>query len=279
MPRELRCHPQTVRERLVRFNAEGVDGLGDLPGGGRKPRLTEAERSRVLALAASTPPGRLERGEDGVLEAADEDQPGEWTLDTLTEAARRGGHPHRAQPGPPDLPRRAGPLAPDPHLDDQPRPGVRPKRTRIVALHTCPPAGATVLDADELGPVIPRTFPPAPGWAADGHRIKVPLEYSRGDEKVWVYGALRERDGQALTFTAPSRNTAGYLRLLQALARANPRGPLFVITDNLSSHKSPPIIDWLATHPRIQQVFIPKGACWLNLQEPRPTRCRNVGQR
>jgi hypothetical protein len=58
-----------VRERLVRFNAEGVDGLGDLPGSGRKPRLTEAERSRVLALAAATPPGRLERGEDGVLEA------------------------------------------------------------------------------------------------------------------------------------------------------------------------------------------------------------------
>src|SRR5215203_203206 len=87
----LRCHPQTVRERLVRFNAEGVDGLGDLPGGGRKPRLTEAERSRVLALAASPPPGRLERGEDGVLEAADEGQPGEWTLDTLTAAARAAG--------------------------------------------------------------------------------------------------------------------------------------------------------------------------------------------
>jgi len=88
---ELRCHPQTVRERLVRFNAEGVDGLGDRPGGGRTPRLTEAERSSVLALAAATPPGRLERGEDGVLEAADEGQPGEWTLDTLTEAARAAG--------------------------------------------------------------------------------------------------------------------------------------------------------------------------------------------
>jgi transposase len=87
----LRCHPQTVRERLVRFNAQGVDGLGDQPGGGRKPRLTEAERSRVLALAATPPPGRPERGEDGVLEALDEAQPGEWTLDTLTEAAQAAG--------------------------------------------------------------------------------------------------------------------------------------------------------------------------------------------
>jgi transposase len=87
----LRCHPQTVRERLVRFNAEGVDGLGDVPGGGRKPRLTEAERSQVLALAATPPPGRLERGEDGVLEAAADDAPGEWTLDTLTDAAHAAG--------------------------------------------------------------------------------------------------------------------------------------------------------------------------------------------
>src|SRR5215203_1241848 len=58
----LRCHPQTVRERLIRFNAEGVDGLGDLPGGGRKPRLTEAERSQVLALAATPPPGPTRPG-------------------------------------------------------------------------------------------------------------------------------------------------------------------------------------------------------------------------
>jgi hypothetical protein len=41
-------------------------------------------------------------------------------------------------------------------------------------------ADSTVICADELGPVIPRTFPPAPGWSPDGHRVKAPLEYSRG---------------------------------------------------------------------------------------------------
>src|SRR5687768_1791216 len=55
---ELGCHSQTVRERLARFNAEGLDGLGDRPGAGRKPRLTEDERSMLVALARSTPPGR-----------------------------------------------------------------------------------------------------------------------------------------------------------------------------------------------------------------------------
>jgi len=125
----------------------------------------------------------------------------------------------------------------------------------------------TVVCADELGPVTPRTFPPPPGWSDDGHRIKVPLEYSRGPEKVWVYGALRVCDGQAVTLTARSRNTVGYLQLLEAIAAANPSGDVRVITDNLASHKSPPILAWLADHPRIQQVFIPVAACWLNLQE------------
>ena len=136
-----------------------------------------------------------------------------------------------------------------------------------MTLYTSPPEGATTVCVDELGPVTPRTFPPAPGWSPDGHRVKVPLEYSRGPEKVWVYGGLHVRDGQAVTLTTRSRNTAGYLQLLEALAAANPTGDLYLIADNLASHKSAPILAWLAEHPRVHQVFIPKGACWLNLQE------------
>jgi hypothetical protein len=74
-------------------------------------------------------------------------------------------------------------------------------------------------------------------------------------------------DGRAVTLTASSRNTAGSLRLLEAVARANPIGDLFLIGDNLSSHKSPPVVAWLEAHPRVHPVFIPVGACWLNLQE------------
>ena len=115
--------------------------------------------------------------------------------------------------------------------------------------------------------MTPRTFPPAPGWSPDGHRIKAPLEYSRGDDKAWVYGALGVRDGQTLTQTAPARNTTGYLTLLQALDQAYPTGELYLIADNLSSHTSAPIQAWLAEHPRVHHAFIPVGAAWLNLIE------------
>jgi transposase len=88
---ELRCHPKTVRKRLHRFNAEGIDGLGDRPGAGRKPRLTEDERSRIIALVAKDPPGKLLIGSDGVLHLDDEKGAAYWTLDTMAEAARGMG--------------------------------------------------------------------------------------------------------------------------------------------------------------------------------------------
>jgi transposase len=136
-----------------------------------------------------------------------------------------------------------------------------------VELYTAPPQESTVICADELGPVTARTFAPAPGWSPGGHRIKAPLEYSRGPGKVWVYGALRVGDGRAVTMTAPSRDSICYQHFLQRIENANPRGQLVIVTDNLSSHDSKSTRAWLEAHPRIRQVFIPIGACWLNLQE------------
>jgi DDE superfamily endonuclease len=96
-----------------------------------------------------------------------------------------------------------------------------------------------VICADELGPVSPRTFPPPRGWSADGHRVKAPLEYSRGPDRLWVYGALRVCDGCAVTRTGPARNTAGFLDLLGQIDRANPGGDLYVVCDNCTWSSSP----------------------------------------
>src|SRR6266496_6131538 len=67
---QLGCHPQTVRERLHRFNAEGVDGLGDRPGPGRPRRLTEAPGAggehRPGVLAGASQPSTVSGGEVAV---------------------------------------------------------------------------------------------------------------------------------------------------------------------------------------------------------------------
>jgi transposase len=89
---EVGCHPQTVRERLHRFNSNGLDGLGDRSGPGRRPRLTETERSRIVAMARTQqPPGRLTRQSDGALTAAQDGGPAHWTLNSLTQALQAEG--------------------------------------------------------------------------------------------------------------------------------------------------------------------------------------------
>lgn len=88
---ELGCGQKTVRRWLHRFNRAGLDGLEDLGGQGRKRRITEAERSRIIALVKQVPPGRLELQPGGDLWAAEESGPSEWTLDALAAEARRLG--------------------------------------------------------------------------------------------------------------------------------------------------------------------------------------------
>src|SRR3954452_21056438 len=54
----LGCSPKAVRHRLGRFGADRPCGLGDRPGAGRRPRIGQAQRSQLIALVASPPPGR-----------------------------------------------------------------------------------------------------------------------------------------------------------------------------------------------------------------------------
>jgi transposase len=87
----LGCHPKTVYKWLHRFNADGLNGLGDLPRPGLPRRITEHERGRIIQLAGSEPPGRLQQGGEGLLPPAQPEAPAHWTLDTLTEAAQAEG--------------------------------------------------------------------------------------------------------------------------------------------------------------------------------------------
>jgi transposase len=87
----LSCSQKAVRYRLARFAAEGLDGLGDRPGPGRKARINQAQRSQIVALVATTPPGRLVRDGAGELAAVDEAGPAVWILDALTAAAHAAG--------------------------------------------------------------------------------------------------------------------------------------------------------------------------------------------
>jgi transposase len=87
------CHPRTVRHWLHRFNADGVPGLGDRGGRDRPRRISEQQRSQIVALGKTIPPGRLryDRAADALVQADGACTAGVWTLDALTEAANAMG--------------------------------------------------------------------------------------------------------------------------------------------------------------------------------------------
>jgi hypothetical protein len=124
-----------------------------------------------------------------------------------------------------------------------------------------------VVGADELGPVIPGSFPPAPGWTLDGHRVKAPLDYGRGPEQDL---GVRRAAGPRWADGHPDCTLAQLGRLPGPPGCCRDGQPG---RDHHGDHRQP-----LQPHqrldqdladrpPRIQHTVIPKGACWLNLQE------------
>jgi transposase len=202
--KEVQCSAQTMRRRLNRFDAEGIEGLGDRPRSGRPSRLTEGERSKLIAPVKQALPGRLERQADELV-ACEEEGSGKFRLNALAQAAKEAGiRVKRSQIRTILLREGVGfrqtyswGTSHDPDFDRNPNRGRLP-------LHSAARGLDDGSRTDELGPVVPRSFPPAPGWSADGHRSKAPLDYSSGEEKVWIYGALRVRSSMRRVSRRPS---------------------------------------------------------------------------
>ena len=91
MTKELQCSPQTVRRRLHRFDAEGIEGLGDRSKPGRPRRLTTQDDSKLIAVVRQVPPGRLVTQRDGTMVAREEEGEAQWSLNALARAATEAG--------------------------------------------------------------------------------------------------------------------------------------------------------------------------------------------
>ena len=87
------CSARTTRAWIHRFNAEGLNGFGDRSRPGRPRRLSEDERSRIVALVKTIPPGRLryDPAAEVLVQADETSAAAAWTLDVLTEAANAQG--------------------------------------------------------------------------------------------------------------------------------------------------------------------------------------------
>ena len=83
-----------------------------------------------------------------------------------------------------------------------------------------------------------------------------------------LFAALQVHSGQVSGMTAPTRNRWDFLDFLAQLEAEVPPGQrVIAILDNLSTHTTKEVGDWLVAHPRWQLVFTPKHASWLNQVE------------
>lgn len=231
--------PATVRHWLKAYRRQGVAGLQDAPRSGRPPREKHLV-AIVQAQAGQSPPNY------GYLQAC-------WTVALLVCHLRQRFRIHVSAATVRQALRRAGFRWTRPKLVLPRRrdPGADAKRAQLTQALANPQA--TVLAEDEcdmhLLPVL-RAM-----WQRVGQqrRIVTPGQ----NRKRGVFGALNLRTGEWFYHLTECKRGVEFLAFLGDLLSAYPVGPIYVIVDNASIHTSHAVHKWLATHGRLQLVYLP----------------------
>src|SRR5215468_4252050 len=221
-----------------RYAAGGVAGLHDQPKSGRPPTITTRQRARIVALTLK-PPGA------GVTH---------WTTRDMARTAgvshstvHRLWHAHALKPHQVQTFK----FTTDPEAEA--------KIHDVVGLYLNPPTNAVVLSVDEKTQIqaLSRTQPLLP--LRPGLPARQTHDYRRNG-LTSLYAALEVATGQVVGECRPRHTSADFLAFLKRLARTYRQGELHVILDNSSTHTTPAVQSWLATHPRVQFHFTPTGA-------------------
>jgi transposase len=256
--RRLGCDADTVRLWRNRFAVRPkVDALRDQARSGRPARVTPETRIEVVKLACSPPPAGAARTtwSRSALRAALAASCGvslsESEIGRILRLQELRPHHYRLWLHSPD-------------------PEFREKARRVCRLYLSPPPGATVLCVDEKTQIqaLRRRFAgrrPAPRLSG-----RYEFEYRRGGV-VGLLAAFDVRTGRIFAQCRPRRTAADLVAFMEAVARRYPRGPVYVVWDNLDIHRDGPDQRWTAFNARhghrFHFVFTPKHASWLNQVE------------
>jgi len=83
-----------------------------------------------------------------------------------------------------------------------------------------------------------------------------------------LFAALAVHSGEVSGMTASTRNQWDFIAFLDRLEAEIPASrQVIAVLDNLSTHKTKAVEDWLDEHPRWRFQFTPKHASWLNQVE------------
>lgn len=241
----LDLHRNSVGKWRGRFNREGLAGLEDKPRPGQPLKYTPAEIQKVVTKVCGKPPKGMTRWTNAALAKAT-NMPGSVVHGILK---KHDLHPHRL---------RTFNFSPDPEFED--------KLLEVVGLYMSPPHNAAVLCMDEKTGIqaLDRTQPMLP------LRSKKPRtwtnEYVRHGTRTML-AALDIATGKATTWVNKTRKSADFVTFMDKVVEEYPNQRLYVIMDNLNTHKGKAAQEWLQTHPEVSFHYTPTHASWVNLAE------------
>jgi transposase len=158
-----------------------------------------------------------------------------------------------------------------PHLADGFKLSTDPlfieKVVDVVGLYHNPPERAVVLCVDEKSQIqaLDRSQPVLPMMPGMPERRS--HDYARHGTTS-LFAAFNIADGTVISELHRRHRAAEYLKFLRAIDKAVPRElDVHIVCDNLATHKTPAVNEWVARHPRFRVHFTPTGSSWVNQVE------------
>jgi len=146
-------------------------------------------------------------------------------------------------------------------------PDFEKKAADIIGLYLDPPAHAAVFCVDEKSHIqaLDRLDPVLP--LSPGRAERHGFEYYRHGT-LSLYAAFNTKTGEVLGRTASRHTSAEFVAFLTDIVVNQPRGKeIHVIADNLSTHKTAQVTQFLTDHPKVHLHFTPTYSSWLNQVE------------
>lgn len=226
-----------------RFFTDGLEGLRDAPRPGRPVHVGEDIRNRVVYLACQ----RLEGGTQRYSQHEIAAQCGisqSWVSEILKHNELK---PHKTEYW----------------CGKSPDPEFEPKMIDIVGLYLHPPENAIVLSIDEKTQIqaLDRTQPELP--LRSGQPRRLTNTYKRNGT-VNLMAALAIATGEVTARQVASNNADSFLAFLKHLDRKYCNVELHLVMDNLATHKSRTVTQWLAKKRKFHVHYTPTYASWLN---------------
>lgn len=242
---ELGVSTPCVNKWSQRFAREGLAGLTEKAGRGRKPSIPVETVARVVTEAGKKPESRARWSTRSMARAVGISQSSVhriWKANDLKPHLTEGFK-----------------LSNDPHFEE--------KFWDVIGLYLDPPERALVLCCDEKSQcqALERSQLGLP--LAPGRKRTRTHDYIRHGT-ITLFAALNYLDGKLITRTEARHTHVEWLRFLKQIDRETPKDvDIHLIVDNYGTHKHEKVKAWLARRPRFHTHFTPTSSSWMNLVE------------